>query len=143
VDCAIVHWWLGDHWLHGDLVAGFVHLHDGNNELHGDWSHERHELHVHGDGHECCGYWFRVVGVGRGCSCHCSGCADIGGRYSERECSVGGVVDCAIVHWWLCHHWLHGDFLARFVHLHNGNDLVHGDWSHEWHELHVHGDGHE
>jgi len=27
--------------------------------------------------------------------------------------------------------------------VHDGDNLVHRDGSHEWHELHVHGDGHE
>ena len=72
----IVERWQRDHWLHGDVVAGFVLVHDGDDELHGDWSDERHELHVHGDGHEQGRHWFCVERLGHCCSGDGSGCSD-------------------------------------------------------------------
>ena len=45
-------WWQRRHGLLRSVVARIIHLYDRHDELHGDRSHERHELHVHGDRHE-------------------------------------------------------------------------------------------
>ena len=131
------------HGLYGHIFAGFVDVYDCNNFVHGEWSHEWDELYVHGDGHEWGGYWFGFFGFGSGCSGHGAGCSDECRGHGECECAVGGVVDGAIVERWQRDHRLHGDVVAGFVHVYDCNNLVHGEWSHEWHELHVHGDGHE
>ena len=75
---AVIQRWLSGHWLHGDVIAGFGHLHDHHDELHGDWSDERNLLHVHGCGDEQGWYWFCVFGISGGCSGDGSGCADLG-----------------------------------------------------------------
>ena len=73
---AVIQRWLSGHWLHGDVIAGFVHLHNIDHELHGDWSDERYELHVHGVGDEQGGHGFGFDGVIGSCASNGSGCSD-------------------------------------------------------------------
>ena len=111
--------------------------------MHGDWSYERNLVHVHGQGHELCGHGCCV-----GCLCwrysgDYSRCSYVGDGYVECEWPVGGVVDGAGVEWWCNDFELHGDVLARVVHVYFCDNFVHGDWSYERKLVRVHGQGHE
>ena len=94
MDCTDGQWRQCGYGLHGDVIAGFIHVHVDDDELHGDWSHERYELHVHGDGDECCRYRFRI---------DCLRCSGSGNRAGRADGRVGcvrlragrGVVECA------------------------------------------------
>ena len=143
LDCALEQWRFGDHRLHGHVLAGFAHVYDGDDRMHGDWSHERHELHVHRDGDERGRHWFGIDGINGGCSGDGSGCTDLSGGHGKGQRSIGRFVDCSVKYGWQRDHWLHGDIVARLVHVHHCDNLVHRDRSHQWHLLHVHGDGHE
>ena len=136
LDCAGLDRWCCDLQLHGDLDTGFVHVYDGNNVVHGDGVDERDHLHVQCDCDECVGYW---CGFGVGCcgSVDGSGCADRGERDWCCEHPVGGDMDCTRKQWWCFDLQLHGDVDTGFVHVHDGNNVVRGDGSHEWDELHV------
>jgi hypothetical protein len=52
VDCAGFDWWCVDHWVHSDVFAGFVHVHDCDHELHGHGFDRWRVLYVHGESHE-------------------------------------------------------------------------------------------
>ena len=141
--CAVVRWWGCDHGLHGDVNSGFVHMFFGVDVLHGFWSCQWHELHVHGDGDKRAWHWFGV-----GCLI---GNRSLDGPWCPNWCvcdvgcewSVGCFVVCSGQQRWGSDHGLHGDIDTGFVELHIGDDFVHGFWSCQWHELHVHGDGDE
>jgi len=142
VDCAI-QWWRCDQFVHGDVDTGFVHLHDGNNHLHGGGVDERDELHVHGDRDECFGYW-----CGVDCEFACgsidgAGCSDRSERDWCCERIIGCVVVCTCEQWWFGDLQLHGDVDAGFVHVHDSDYVVHGDRVDERDLVHVHGDGDE
>jgi hypothetical protein len=81
LDDSLQRWRISDHGLHRDLVARLEDLHDYDDELHGDWSDQWHELHVHGDGDELEGYECCFVCVGCRGSVDGSWCSYVGVRY--------------------------------------------------------------
>ena len=115
--------------------------------MHDHGSHQWHGVHVHGDSDECVGYRFGLDGFVVRDSVDCSWCTNISVGDIECEWSVGCVLDRTFVDWWCCDHGLHG----HSVHLDRSADTgvvsvgesVHDHGSHQWHLIHVHGDGDE
>jgi predicted TIM-barrel fold metal-dependent hydrolase len=140
MDCTGFDWWCFDQFVHGDVGSGCFHVHDCLDVVHGDWSDEWDELHVHGDCDECVRNWFGLNGLCVDRSFDGAGCTDFGFGDFECEWSVGCVVDCTGVEWWCFDQFVLGDVFAGFVHVYERNNLVHGDGSDEWDELYVHGD---
>ena len=138
-------WFRGlcDYRLHGDFVAGHGDVFDHDCvDVFDHWFDEWHELHVLGDGDEC--QWHFGGGFGCGGSVHGSGCSDCCVGLVESEHWFVGFLDCTGFEWWGCDHGLHGDFVAGCEDVYDhGCDELHGSWSDESHELHVHCDGHE
>ena len=143
MDCAGQRWWYDDHWVHGDLVTGFVDLYDCDHELHGDWSLEWHELHVHGDGDELEGHQCCFDGFGCRGSVDGSRCADRRLGHCGCDESVGCVVDGAWFDWWCVGHWVHGDVESGFVDVHDCDHELHGHGFDRWCVLYVHGESDE
>jgi len=140
VDCTGFDWWCRDHFVHGDVGSGCFHVHDCLDVVHGDWSDEWDELHVHGDCDECVRNWFGLNGLCVDRSFDGAGCTDFGFGDFECERIVGCVVDCTGFDWWCLGQFVHGDVFAWFVHVYVGDAVVHGVGSDERDVLYVHGD---
>jgi len=111
-------------------------------QLHSDGTYERLGVCVLSEVDQWLGRQRLVQSEFGSCSPCGPGCLDGGICDHQRECSVRGVVDGAVLERWYRYYWLHRDVVAGIVHLYDHNcHVVHSDRSHERHELHVHGDG--
>ena len=117
----------GDHHrLHGDLVAGRLHLHHHrDHHLHGDRADQRHRLHLHGDRHQRRRHRAGLDGLAHGDAVHAPRCTDRGDRHVQRQRPVGGVVDGTGQQRRHRRHQLHGDLVAGRLHLHHRHHQLH------------------
>lgn len=103
--------WRRHHLLHGHLVAGFCHLHNSFDLMHGDRSDQRHVLHIHRRGGEQGGVGGILLDLDRSGSGddtrhshRCFGCIRI-----QRG---DGVMVGAVERWGSVDHRLHSDVIT-------------------------------
>jgi hypothetical protein len=134
---------LGHHRLHRHLQPRGPDMHHSRDLLHRQRAHQRHRLHLHGDGNQ---RHRRRPGVGTlvtGHPVHRARRAHLGDRHLLRQRPVVGVVDRARLQRRGGHHHVHGHLEPLGSDLHDQHDLLHGGHADQRDQLHVHGDGHQ
>ena len=148
------------HRLHGDLVAGRLHLHrHRGHQLHGDRADQRGRVHLHGDRHQRHGATRSPSTADLRPPAPVPGLDDVGPGHSEprdRGCPHRvrrhhrPSARPAVVSWTAPlqrrggHHRLHGDLEPGRRHLHHDRGTqLHGHRPDQRHRLHVHRDRHQ